>query len=95
MLGKNIPQIILLNAESRVKTTPIKPQRSTVQTIEAEDIKVTKLPNQEESGDSDEFVDNEEDDDNTYLLKKFKKQTGRSSISPCLIAGIDLVRMDR
>ena len=72
-MEKNNPKIILLNAESRVKTTPIKPRRSTVQTIEAEDIKVTKLPNQEESGDSDELVDNEEDDDNTYLLKQIQE----------------------
>ena len=70
---RNNQNVILLNAVSQLKTTPIKQRRSTAQTIEAEDIKVTKLPNQEDSGDSDEYNDNEEDDGHSYMIEQIQE----------------------
>ena len=72
-MEKKNPKTTLLDAVSRVKTTPIKPRCSTVLTIEAEEFKVAKLPEQEESGDSDHHADVEEDDDNSYTLKQIQE----------------------
>ena len=69
MLGKKNPETTLLDAVFRLKSTPIKSRRSTGVTMDAEEIIVACLLNQEESGDSDDFSDSEEDDKDNEMLK--------------------------
>ena len=73
MLGKKIPESILLNAVFKLKLNPIKSQPSTSVTMETEEITVACLPGQGESGDDDALLDNEDNDDDHEMLKQIRE----------------------